>query len=117
MKINFQNCRVHLIVTPTDLRSGCARLMSIALDKLGVDVLRGEDVVVFVSKSRGLCKVVFADDKGSSMITRMLRCGKFEQILVKSNQPGKVSLTVRELEKFLNGEYLYERRENYYPKR
>lgn len=116
MKINFQNCRVHLIVTPTDLRSGCALLMSIALDKLSVDVLREEDVV-FVSKSRGLCKVVFADDKGSLMITRMLRCGKFEQILVKSNKLGKVSLTVRGIEKFLNGKCLYERRENYDPKR
>ena len=50
-------------------------------------------------------------ENGSSMITRMLRCGKFEQILVKSNKPVKVSLTVRESEKFLNGKYLYERRE------
>lgn len=115
MKLKFENCRVHLIVTPTDLRSGAARLAGIALEKLNIDIFKGEDIVVFVSKSRGISKTIFADEKGSTMVTRTLHIGKFEQMLVKRNECGKVKLTITELEMFLNGEKIFEKRKNFYP--
>ncbi|ANU65335.1 IS66 family insertion sequence element accessory protein TnpB [Turicimonas muris] len=117
MRINFQDYRVTLIVTATDLRCGCSRLCAIAQEKLNINVYRGEDIVVFISKSSAICKLVCADAKGTSMLTRTLHAGRFEKMLVKRDEDGKINLTLKELESFLNGEKIFEKRSNFYPRK
>ncbi len=72
-------------------------------------------VVVFTSKSSALCKLVCSDTHGTTMLTRTLHSGRFEKMLVKRDQRGKINLSVSELELFLNGEKIFERRSNFYP--
>ena len=115
MKISFRDYKVTVVVTPTDLRCGCSRLCAIAQEKLNINVFRGEDIVVFTSKSSALCKLVCSDKHGTTMLTRTLHSGRFEKMLVKRDQSGKINLTIDELESFLNGEKIFERRSSFYP--
>ena len=62
MKIDFADGRVTMVVCPVDCRCGYRRLADIAYKVLNIDVSLGEDYVVFVSKSRGICKIIHCDE-------------------------------------------------------
>lgn len=59
-----------LVLVPHDMRCGYFRLSMLARDWLGIDVSHGRDVVVFISRSGGIAKLLRADDKGSNLLTR-----------------------------------------------
>ncbi len=52
MKIDFTQHKLHLVITPLDMRLGFNRLYEIALVYLHIDVKKGRDLVAFVSKNR-----------------------------------------------------------------
>lgn len=112
--LNFQNVHVTLVVVPTDLRCGYGRLCSIAENELGLDLSNGKEAIVFISKSRRICKIITNDSKGTILITRTLHQGRFEQILLKSQEDAKCGLTNKELEDFLNGKRLFVKRESFW---
>ncbi|QQQ96495.1 IS66 family insertion sequence element accessory protein TnpB [Turicimonas muris] len=63
------------------MRCGCSRFCAIAQEKLNINIYRGGDIVLFISKSSAICKLVCADAKGTSMLTRTLLAGRFEKML------------------------------------
>ena len=83
--LNFQNVHVTLVVVPTDLRCGYARLCSIAENDLGLNLSGGKEAIVFISKTRRICKIITNDSNGTILNTRTLNQGRFEQILIKSH--------------------------------
>ncbi len=112
IKIDFSDGRVTMVVCPVDGRCGFRRLADIAYRVLNIDVTLGEDYVVFVSKSGGICKIIHCDEQGSLLIVRMLHRGRFERFLMEAEGPAAKPLTPQELMKFLDGETLYVKRES-----
>ena len=110
MKLDFGNRRVTLVVSPVDLRMGFNKLALMADVYLDIDLGRKEDVVVFVSKSRSLCKVIYRDEKGSVTILRRLNAGRFAQILMEAEGQAAMTLTNEKLAAYLDGETLQIRR-------
>ena len=107
MNIRFSGVHVTLVISPTDLRGGFHRLCSLAQDQLGINLSSGKEAVVFLSKTRKICKIVTTDEKGTMLLTRTLHNGRFEELMVRVGQQAKCSLTLSDLERFLNGERLY----------
>lgn len=64
MKIDFTQHKLHLVITPLDMRLGFNRLYEITLIYLHIDVKKGLDSVVFVSKNRKIAKIIGYDIKG-----------------------------------------------------
>lgn len=115
MNILFkESSRVSLVVTPTDLRGSFQKLCSIAQTMLNIDVMSGGETVVFVSKSAKLCKIITADERGTVLIVRRLNKGTFERIMVKAQDSSAQPLSIYELEQYLNGIKLYEKRSRYW---
>ena len=56
MKIDFTQHKLHLVITPLDMRLGFNRLYEIALVYLHIDVKKGRDLVAFVSKNRKIAQ-------------------------------------------------------------
>ena len=54
--LNFQNVHVTLVVVPTDLRCGYARLVLIAENDLGLNLSGGKEAIVFISKRAGFVR-------------------------------------------------------------
>lgn len=104
--ISLEGKKITLVLYGQDLRAGFSTLSQISSIYLGIDVHKGEDCVVFVSKNRLLCKIIFSDSKGSTLITRKLHEGKFEQFMAEVNSKPQKKLTPQELIKFLNGQRL-----------
>ena len=100
MNIRFSGVHVTLVISPTDLRGGFHRLCSLA--------------VVFLSKTRKICKIVTTDEKGTMLLTRTLHNGRFEELMVRVGQQAKCSLTLSDLERFLNGERLYTKSDTFW---
>lgn len=61
--------KITLVLYGQDLRAGFSTLSQISSVCLGIDVHKGEDCVVFISKNRLLCKIIFCDSRGSTLIT------------------------------------------------
>ena len=104
--ISLEGKTITLVLYGQDLRAGFGTLIQISSIYLGIDIQKGEDCVVFVSKNRLLCKIIFSDSKGSTLITRKLHEGKFEQFMAEVNSKPQKKLTPQELIKFLNGQRL-----------
>ena len=51
MKIDFTQHKLHLVITPLDMRLGFNRLYEITLVYLYIDVKKGRDLVAFVSNN------------------------------------------------------------------
>lgn len=83
------------------------RLCCRAQDQLGINLSSGKEAVVFLSKTRKICKIVTTDEEGTMLLTRTLYNGRFEELMVRVGQQAKCSLTLSDLERFLNGERLY----------
>ena len=112
MKLKFHAGRVTLVVSPVDMRSGFNRLAGLCRDLLGINVLEGNDYVVFVSKTCVMAKIIFADEQGSVLITRRLHQAHYQQLLMQASGPATQRLTIRDLERYLDGEPLQVRRQN-----
>ena len=103
MKPTFKEGRVTLVVTPTDMRSGYKRLAALSLQFFNIDVSKGKDYVVFVARDGRCAKIIFADDKGTTLLTRRLHQGRFQQLLTRVGEQASEPLTIRELERYLDG--------------
>ena len=105
---------VTLIVCPVDMRSGFDSLARYALSMAQIDVEKGRDIVVFISRNPRLVKAIHTDEHGRTLITRRLRTGSFERFLVRKSQRAELGITAEELEKFLNGEVLMAQKDSYF---
>lgn len=114
MNIRFSGVHVTLVISPTDLRGGFHRLCSLAQDQLGINLSSGKEAVVFLSKTRKICKIVTTDEKGTMLLTRTLHNGRFEELMVRVGQQAKCSLTLSDLERFLNGGRLYTKSDTFW---
>ena len=104
MKIDFTKPKLHLVITPLDMRLGFNRLAEIALVYLHINVKKGRDLVAFVSKNRKIAKIIGYDNKGSILIVRHLDRGRFEQLMGAATGPAVKALTAQELYLYLDGE-------------
>lgn len=80
MAIDFSDKRVTMVVCPVDGRYGFYALSDLAFKLLHIDIYKQEDYVVFVSRSRGICKIICTDECGTTLITRRLHKGRFEPL-------------------------------------
>lgn len=78
MNLEFKGYRLSLIFAPTDMRSGFSKLNAMAKLCANIDVEQRRDCVVFVSRSRYIAKIIWADEKGICMLTRKLHEGSFQ---------------------------------------
>ena len=78
------------------------------------DLGSGKEAVVFLSKTRKICKIVTTDEKGTMLLTRTLHNRRFEELMVRVGQQAKCSLTLSDLERFLNGERLYTKSDTFW---
>lgn len=106
MKLDFADYRVTIAVVPIDLRAGYERLSAIASCLMDINVDGGKDVVVFMSKSRRLCKVIWADGRGRSVLNRRLNHGSFQKLLARAEDPNGLAITKDEVLRYLDGEVL-----------
>lgn len=107
--LQFRNARVTLVITPRDLRAGYRTLSTIALAQLNINVEHGNDIVMFLSRTRQMAKVIFCDESGTCLVTRKLHAGRFQQLLkrvTETTSEPRTALTVRELESYLDGQPL-----------
>ncbi len=95
MKFTLANRKVILVLCPVDMRSGFLKLSTISQQFLNIDVTRGQDCVVFANKSRAMVKVIFADAKGTVLLTRKLHQGRFQQLLTRAKGVATEPLTVK----------------------
>lgn len=103
MNLDLEGYRLHLVFSPTDMRSGYRTLSAIASTCLRLNVADGKDCVVFVSARRNRCKAIWCDAAGASMLTRSLRKGRFQQLLARAGDGGTMALSRKELLEFLDG--------------
>lgn len=79
MNFNFNTGRITLIIAPVDMRAGFERLSLIAAGLFGNDVDAGKDFVIFISRPRKIVKMIWTDERGTSLLTRCLKEGTFER--------------------------------------
>jgi len=91
--------RISVVLAPVDLRAGYQSLSSIAASILGINVDKGGEFVLFVSRRGNVCKMIWADDRGSSVLTRRLHHGRFERFLAKLDAPAACDPTFEVLSK------------------
>lgn len=106
MKMDLSAFKIHLVLCPVDMRSGFRSLSLIAETCLGIDVGQGRDCVVFMSSQRTICKAIWSDEKGHSLLTRRLTSGRFAKLLARAADSDALPITVAELMTFLDGESL-----------
>ena len=90
MIIDFESRRTTLVATPVDGRCGLSSLKQIAESILGIKVTEGADCVVFISKARKICKIIFWGELGGCVITRRLNSGRFARYSDASHGAGGV---------------------------
>lgn len=62
--VDFSKGRVTVALCSVDMRCGYQRLADIAYAYLGIDVSKGGEFVVFISRTRRICRIIFADERG-----------------------------------------------------
>ncbi len=110
MKLKFSDMRITLVVAPYDMRSGYHRLAQIANALFDIDVNAGGDLVAFISRDRGVCKVIWSDEHGTALLVRRLHVGRFESFLQEVETNPCKRFTTTDLESFLDGVPLKTRR-------
>lgn len=105
MNFDFSSGRITMVIGPVDMRAGYERLSLIAASLFGIDVDAGNDFVIFVSRQRHIAKMIWADGKGRSMLTRRLNIGRLEHFLAQGNETLK-NFSVDDLMSFLDGKRL-----------
>jgi len=111
MNLNLEGLKIVLVIAPVDGRSGFDKLACMARLYCGIDVDKKQHAIVFVSRRLAVCKVIFRDDRGRTLITRWLDEGRFERFLQRENEAPKATLTRAELMKFLDGAKIQHRAE------
>ena len=71
MIIDFKARRTTLVASPVDGRSGIPTLTTLAESLLGIPITKGEDYVVFVSRSRKVCYQT--DNREGILLERVLQ--------------------------------------------
>ena len=99
MIIDFESRRTTLVATPVDGRCGLSSLTQIAESILGIKVTEGADYVVFISKARKICRIIFWDELGGCVITRRLNSGRFARYLMSGRLGRKEARLKAELAK------------------
>lgn len=94
---------VTLVICPFDLRAGFERLSAAARACLEIDVANGTDCIIFISRDRTLCKMIWSDAKGNCTLVRKLHRGRFERFLAKADCPAVKPLSLDEFDLFING--------------
>lgn len=112
--LNFKGYRFSLVFSPADMRYGFPTLSALALHCVGIDISRRRDCVVFVSKNRTIAKMIWANDKGSFVLTPKLDQGRFQQILARIDAGEEMKLTGELLLKYLNGGSIQSVRTDYF---
>ncbi len=112
MHIDFGSGKVSLVLVRTDMRAGFDRLAGIASGYLGIDVMKGNDWVVFISKRGHMAKIIHADAKGALLISRKLHQGCYQTLMSKITGPAVKSLSKDELERYLDGEKIEVKRKD-----
>lgn len=110
MNFDFSRYNITLVLGPVDMRCGYDRLAMTVSAVLDIEVDQGRDCVIFISKNRGLAKMIWHDGRGKAMLIRRLRGRRFEKFLALAGASDSLSLTVDELKLLLDGEPLYVRR-------
>lgn len=95
--------KVTLNLNPCSMRCGIPSLTAEAM-LYGIDLTKCRDVMIFVSKSRKILKLVWYDNKGPFMLTRVLRHGGYQRLLDRVNGNGTKELTYAELELYIDGD-------------
>lgn len=108
MKLNFDG-RITLVVESVDMRSGYHRLALRAKALFDIDVATGREMVVFISRRRGLCKVIWSDEHGTFVLARRLHAGRFESFLAEAQNGGIRNFTPEDLERFMDGAWTQEK--------
>ena len=103
MKIDLTNYRLHLVLCPMDMRGGFGSLGALADVALSVNVLEGRDCVIFVSKTRSLCKAIWCDDSGSMLLTRRLKTGRFARLVARAQEGAALLASPEEIDDFFSG--------------
>lgn len=86
MDIDLSKGKITLEVAPTDLRYGYYGLAKVANEYLKIDVTKGNEWVVFVSKQRCMAKIIHCDEYGSLLITRKITSGQISAVVTKSRR-------------------------------
>ena len=111
--IDFDKGNITLVLVPSDLRAGFDKLSAIALSRLNIDVSKGNDWVVFISKHRSFAKIIHADSNGSLLISRRLNSGRFQELMTRATGPAIETISKEELINYLNGKDLMVKRRNW----
>jgi transposase len=89
---------------PTDMRKGFDSLCGLVTERVGRNPLSG-DVFLFVSRDRIRAKVLHFDGTGLCLYVKRLERGRFAA-LWRDAAAGPITLTVSELDLFLDGSAL-----------
>lgn len=111
MRVRLSSGRITLVTAPLDLRCGFPRLSAICQNLLGINLLLGRDIVIFISENRQFVKIVGADNEGTWLINRRLHQGRFQQLLSRTANSATEPLSVKELERYLDGEDIQVKRQ------
>lgn len=111
MKLLDVTKKISLVASPVDMRCGWKSLSIMAASYLNIDVTEGNDIVVFISKSGKLCKVIGADTKGTYVLSRRLYDGCFQRLMTRIENSQAEALSVQELERYLDGEKIQSKQE------
>ncbi len=109
MNLSLVKYQIVLVIAPVDGRSGFDRLASIARMYCSIDVDEKKHAVVFISRRCNVCKIIFRDARGKTLITRWLNQGSFERFFQREDEAPRTKLSRNELMKFLDGANLQHR--------
>ncbi len=111
--LNFEQDKITLVLCPVDMRCGFEKLAVISQNFLHINIYKGEDWVVFISKNNKRLKIIHCDAKGTLLLSRTLNEGHFQQLLTKVlGAPTRV-LSRDELLRYINGEELEVKRSSF----
>jgi len=114
MQLDFSGYKISVALVPGDMRQGYFSLCTVAKALLQIDVDKGEDMVVFISKRRKVAKVICRDAKGPIMLIRYLDLGCFQRLLGRNGGKAVESISREELMLYLDGGQLQVKREGFF---
>lgn len=104
MQLDFNQGRITVVVCPIDFRLGYCRLAAIASSSLNIDITKGEDWVIFISRNRNTAKIIHCDEHGSLLITRKLHEGLFQYLTAPVSGKAARTMDKETLIRYLDGE-------------
>jgi transposase len=104
MRWHGRRVTVYAYSVPTDMRKGFDGLSALVSQRLGRDPLNG-DVYLFLSRDRVRAKVLHFDGTGLCIYAKRLERGRFASVW-REERTGPMTLTVSELDLFLDGSAL-----------